>query len=134
MANFSYRGKRFIPYGKLSFSTGKRFIPCGMMHRALVKETPDPSRPEAKKVNMAALGGSVGGSRILACVAGGILSRVRGQREAMAAEPPILAAKPREASGETARFQSGSFPFSSRLRHPYSLATVKLLRRTRTIP
>ena len=29
----------------------------------------------------------------IACVAGGILSRVRGQREAMAAEPPILTAK-----------------------------------------
>ena len=55
MANFpSYgklfiRSKRFIPYGKLFFSTGKRFIPYGMMHRAQVKETPDRSRPEAKK-------------------------------------------------------------------------------------
>ena len=49
MANFSYRGKRFIPYGKLFFSTGKLFTPYGMMHRALVKETPDRSRPEAKK-------------------------------------------------------------------------------------
>ena len=39
-------------------------------------------------------------SYFLACVAGGILSRVGGQREAMAAEPPIHAAKPREASGE----------------------------------
>ena len=67
----------------------------------------------------------------LACVAGGILSRVRGQREAMAAEPPILAAKPRDSK---AGFQSGSFPFSSRLRHPYSLSTVKILRCTRTIP
>ena len=64
MANFSYRGKRFIPYGKLFFSTGKLLIPYGMMHRALVKWTPDPSRPEAKKVNTAVLGGSVGGSRI----------------------------------------------------------------------
>ena len=52
----------------------------------------------------------------------------------MAAEPPILAAKPREASGEAARFQSGSFPFSSRLRRPYSLSTVKILPHTRTIP
>ena len=60
--------------------------------------------------------------RIVACAAGGILSRVRGQREAMAAEPPILAAK------------SGSFPFFSRLRRPYSLSTVKILPRTRTIP
>ena len=67
----------------------------------------------------------------LACVAGGILSRVRGQREAMAAEPPILAAKPRDSK---AGFQSGFFPFSSRLRHPYSLSTVKILRCTRTIP
>ena len=33
-----------------------------------------------------------------------------------------------------AGFQSGSFPFSSRLRRPYSLSTVKILRRTRTIP
>ena len=40
------------------------------------------------------------GMILVACVAGGILSRVRGQREAMAAEPPILAAKPREASGD----------------------------------
>ena len=50
----------------------------------------------------------------VSCVAGGILSRVRGQREAMAAEPPILAAK--------------------RLRRPYSLSTVKIFPRTRTIP
>ena len=41
----------------------------------------------------------------LACIAGGILSRLRGQHEAMAAEPPILAAEPREASGEAARFR-----------------------------
>ena len=33
-----------------------------------------------------------------------------------------------------AGFQSGSFPFSTRLRRLYSLSTVKTLRRTRTIP
>ena len=67
--------------------------------------------------------------------------------EAMAAEPreasgcwrnivalEAMAAEPREASGEAARFQSGSFPFSSRLRRPYSLSAVKILPRTRTIP
>ena len=48
-------------------------------------------------------------------------------REAMAAEPPILVFR-------QAGFQSGSFPFSSRLRRPYSLSAVKILPRTRTIP
>ena len=62
----------------------------------------------------------------LACVAGGILSRVRGRREAMAAEPPILAAKPREASAEAARLDFKAAPshsprdFAARIHSPLS--------------
>ena len=39
-----------------------------------------------------------------------------------------------DSGGKAARFQSGSFLFFSRLRRPYSLSTVKILPRTRTIP
>ena len=37
----------------------------------------------------------------------------------------------RQFSRQSRKIQSGSFPFSSRLRRPYSLFTVKILRRTR---
>ena len=60
----------------------------------------------------------------VACVhvAGGILSRVRQWRRS------------RQFSRLRREIQSGSFPFSSRLRRPYSLSAVKILPRTRTIP